>query len=349
MTPDARFTQLLSDLLDDPNSAPALQELQSLLIAHPSLRSQLIDHLLLDVLLQENMGQEPMIALVDAVSDASNPVEPVPQMASSTGVAPTSPRKTNRLRWLAGIAGLVAVVAVVFWQSEQRANASATELVLAALRTHSAAIERVYVVEVKREANTEQPVELSGDVRVATLGDRFWVQMRGQRDWAWGRNEQGAIWMTLGDRQAVVLNPDEMGLPLRYIGDLYTLNLETLLQGFLQYCRLDLFEETAGSRLITATPRRQWSDRPLKRAVIEVDRETGAIRRVVLERELERTSFVTTFTLVESRAADTSLYGPLGHLSPSGRVFGGETGIAERRRMMLNWIGSRAGQWLQIP
>lgn len=195
-------------------------------------------------------------------------------------------------------------------------------------------------------APAEELVELPRNVRVATQGDRFWVQMQAQRDWVWGRDERGAVWITLGNNRAVVVHPEEMGLPLRYIGDLYTLNLETLLASFLRYCRLELSDEAGGIRVITATPRRQWSNRPLRRAVIEVDRDTGVIRRLVLEREFERISAVTTFTLVESRLANASLYGPLGHLSPSGEVFGTETDIGDRRTLIVSWFGSRAAQWL---
>jgi hypothetical protein len=237
---------------------------------------------------------------------------------------------------------VAAMVGWFFWQNQQRAMASAAELVQAAMHTHAAAVERIYLVDVRRGAAAEELVELPRNVRVATQGDRFWVQMQAQRDWVWGRDEQGAVWITLGNNQAVVVHPEEMGLPLRYIGDLYTLNLETLLASFLRYCRLELSDEAAGLRVITATPRRQWSNRPLRRAVIEVDRDTGVIRRLVLERELERISAVTTFTLVESRVADTSLYGPLGHLSPSGEVFGTETDIGDRRALIVSWFGTRA-------
>jgi hypothetical protein len=140
------------------------------------------------------------------------------------------------------------------------------------MRTHAAPIERIYVVEIKRGESNKAKFELPRDVRVATQGDRFWVQMRGYRDWAWGRNDQGAIWMTLGPRRAVVVNQDEIGIPLRYIGDLYTLNFETLLQGFLKYCRLEMSEGSADTTIIVATPRRQWSNRPLQRAIIESPR-----------------------------------------------------------------------------
>lgn len=346
MTADARFAQLLSQLLDDADARSAAQELSELIAEDPALRSQLVDQLLLDVLLQEQLGQEPLIALVDSVAHSPAPPEaPAAVRQTPPSVAAARPWG-RRLRWLGAVALLAAVVGWFFQQSQQRAMASATELVQAAIHTHAATVERIYLVEVRRGAPAEELVELPQNVRVATQGDRFWVQMQAQRDWVWGRDQQGAVWITLGDRQAVVVNPEEMGLPLRYIGDLYTLNLETLLASFLRYCRLELSDEAGGLRVITATPRRQWSNRPLRRAVIEVDRDTGVITRLVLERELERISSVTTFRLVESRAADPALYGPLGHLSPSGEVFGTETDIGDRRALIVSWFGSSAAQWL---
>lgn len=346
MTVDPRFAQLLSELLDDADARSAAQGLSELIAEDPALRAQLVDQLLLDVLLQEQLGQEPLIALVDSMAhNASLPEAPASVRPTPPSVAAARPW-WGRLRWLGAVVVLAAMVGWFFWQNQQQAMASAAELVQAAMHTHAAAVERIYLVEVRRGAPAEELVELPQNVRVATQGDRFWVQMQAQRDWVWGRDERGAVWITLGNNRAVVVHPEEMGLPLRYIGDLYTLNLETLLASFLRYCRLELSDEAGGIRVITATPRRQWSNRPLRRAVIEVDRDTGVIRRLVLERELERISAVTTFTLVESRTANTSLYGPLGHLSPSGEVFGTETDIGDRRALIVSWFGSRAMQWL---
>ena len=227
------------------------------------------------------------------------------------------------------------------------AIASATQLVQAAIHTHAAAIERIYVVEITRGPTKELQVELPKDVRVATQGDRFWVQMRGQREWTWGRNEQGAIWMTLGPQQAVIVEAEEMGMPLRYIGDLYTLNLETLLTSFLKYYQLESSDGPAGTTIIVANPRRQWSNRPLKRATIEVDRETKAIRKLVLEREVEQIQSVSIFTLVDSRLADESLYRPEGHLTEPYKIFGTDTQRFDRRERIMNWFGSRADRWLR--
>ena len=250
--------------------------------------------------------------------------------------------------WLMLAASLLFVVSFFTLKGNREAYAKATQIVRAAMHTHAAPIERIYVVDVKRGETNDPRFEFPRNVRVATQGDRFWVQMRGYREWAWGRNEQGAIWMTLGPQRAVVVNPNEMGIPLRYIGDLYTLNLETLLQTFLKHCRLEMSDGPADSTIIVATPRRQWSNRPLQRATIEVDRETKAIRKLVIEREFEHASSISTFTLVDSRLADDSLYGPEGHLSEPYRIFSNETSATRRRELVTNWFGPTSDQWMKI-
>jgi hypothetical protein len=343
----------MSKMLDDVISDEEIIELHTLIDAEPSLRSQLVDHLLLDTLLEENLGQEPLTALIDTIGDTTDvasaqtlvPVKEQMPVASSTILGR---RWSWRSGWLVLAASLLIVVSFITMQGDREAFASASRVVQSAMRTHAAPIERIYVVEVKRGESNKSKFELPRDVRVATQGDRFWVQMRGYRDWAWGRNDQGAIWMTLGPRRAVVVNQDEIGIPLRYIGDLYTLNLETLLQGFLKYCRLEMSEGSVDTTIIVATPRRQWTNRPLQRATIEVDRETKAIRKLVIEREFDRASSVTTFTLVDSRLADESLYGPEGHLSDPYRIFSTETNASRRRELITNWFGPTSEQWMQI-
>ncbi|MFN6130434.1 MAG: hypothetical protein ACK6DC_24165 [Planctomycetota bacterium] len=346
MSPNARCKDLISKLVDDRISDDEVTELQSLLGNHPELRSEFVDHLLLDTLLSESLGQEPLIALVDTIS------EPPSDPQASTKTPSESPVTVLRGQnkpwgWLAAAAVLIVGISYFFLQGDRLALAGASQLVQAAIHTHAAAIERIYVVEVKRGPTNDKLVELPRDVRVATQGDKFWAQMRGQREWVWGRNEAGAVWMTLGPKQAVVVNAEEMGMPLRYIGDLYSLHLETLLKSFLKYYQLELSDGPADSTVIVATPRRAWSNRPLKRATIEVDRETKVIRKLLLEREVDGSNSVSTFTLVESRLADESLYRPEGHLSAPYEIFGTETQVSSRRERVMNWFGSRADRWLQ--
>jgi hypothetical protein len=343
MSSNPRFVELMSKLIDDAISEGELTELTAIAGTDPNLRAQFIDHLLLDTLLEEELGQESLIALIDTVS-----LNPQPQARKSQGI--TNPRlrlPVRRWGWLVAATIAIVILSAFFFQNDRMAIANASQLVQAAIHTHAAAIERIYVVEITRGPSKETQVELPKDVRVATQGDRFWVQMRGQREWAWGRNEQGSVWMTLGPQQAVIVDAEEMGMPLRYIGDLYTLNLETLLKSFLKYYQLESSDGPAGTTIIVANPRRQWSNRPLKRATIEVDRETKAIRKLVLEREAEQIQSVSTFTLVDSRAANESLYQPEGHLTEPYEIFGIETQRIDRRERIMNWFGSRADRWLR--
>lgn len=343
MNSNPRFVELMSKLLDDAISEGELTELTSLASTDPNFRSQFVDHLLLDTLLQEDLGHESLTALVDTVS-----LNPQPQTRKSQGVInPRLHLSVQRCGWLVAATIAIVILSTIFFQSDRMAIANATQLVQAAIHTHAAAIERIYVVEITRGPSKELQVELPKDVRVATQGDRFWVQMRGQREWAWGRDEQGAVWMTLGSSQAVVVDSEEMGMPLRYIGDLYTLNLETLLKSFLKYYQLESSDGPSGTTIIVANPRRQWSNRPLKRATIEVDRETKAIRKLVLEREVDGSHSVSTFTLVDSRLADESLYRPEGHLTEPYKILGTDTQRVDRRERILNWFGSRADRWLR--
>ena len=359
MSSTVRFAELMSRMLDDALSDSELEEMHALASADPSLRIQLVDHLLLDSLLAENLGQEPLTALVDLVGGSSEPLTPAVRLPSSirthserTSSFPSSSSSgRSHRRWMSGwlvvAASLLVAISFFLLQGEREAFANASQLVQAALHTHSAPIERIYVVEVKRGESTEPRFEFPKDIRVATQGDRFWVQMRGFREWAWGRNEQGAIWMALGSRLAVIVNPNEMGLPLRHIGDLCSLNLETLLQNLLKHCDLEMSDGPADSTIIVATPKTQWSKRPLRRATIEVDRETKVIRKLVVEREFERTSSISTFTLVDSRLADESLYGPEGHLRKPYRIFSSDTNTDRRHELISNWFGPMSDRWIQ--
>jgi hypothetical protein len=345
----------MSRLLDDATTDDEVAELSSLLRVDPSLRSELVDHLLLDTLLDENLGQEPLTALVDLIGESSNPSdlreaeEPTIRTTKNLPVTLENRRWPWMSGWLAVAASITLALSLFSVQGGKEAFASATQLVQAAIHTHAAAIERIYVVDVKQRDATQNREVLPRDVRVSTQGDRFWVEMNGPRRWAWGRDVDGAIWMTLGQQRAVVVGLDEIGTPLRYIGDLYTLQLETLLRNFLKHYRLEKKDGSGGTSIIVATPQRSWSGRPLKRATIEVDQETKAIRKLVVEREFnDQTSSVTTFTLVDSRVSDESRYHPKGHLNESARVFANETSPTRRRELIVNWFGPTSEQWIQI-
>ena len=141
--------------------------------------------------------------------------------------------------WLVAAASLVVVSVILIGRWEKPAFADATKVVQAvALRTHSQPVERVYLVDVDRDEFTEAGFTVPRNVRVATQGDRFWVEVnRGEKRWAWGRDRDDAIWLTLGPRRAMRIERDEMGRPLQCIGDIYSLELESLLRDVLRVSR----------------------------------------------------------------------------------------------------------------
>jgi hypothetical protein len=356
---DERLKKLLIELVDGQPSEEQLDELQQVAKSVPDGIERIVDHLLLDSLLGENLGREPLTALVDLAaepidSDVTSDSCLAQVRTESAAKLPVSIRRSTwflrTTSWLAVAASVALVVFLLTGHGDNPAYASASQIVEAAIHTHAEPIERVYVVEVERHPTDDNGFNLPRDVKVSTQGDRFWVEMNGYRRWAWGRDEEGAIWMTLGARRAVLVGADEMGVPLKHIGDLYTLHLETLLQNFLKHCQLERTEGPAGTDIITAVPRRRWSERPLKRATIEVDRESKAIRRLVVEREFpDQSSTIVTFTLVDSRLADEELYLPQGHLTEPRHLFSSETDGTKRRELMVNWFGPHAERWIQIP
>jgi hypothetical protein len=227
------------------------------------------------------------------------------------------------------------------------AGASAAVVIEAAESVHAAKLAREYVVEIER-AGAGGAFVPPRDVRVATQGDRFFVTMsRGARQWFWGRDAAGAIWITVGPRRAVVVDREELGLPLRFISDLYGLEIETLLRTFRKHCRVERFEREGGTHVIEVTPRFAGGRAGFRRATIDVDRESKVVRRLVLERELPEFGRSTvTFTLAETRAIDEADYGPGGHLEEPYQLLTRATVPDRRRELLGNWFGAVADRWI---
>jgi hypothetical protein len=346
---DERTRQLIAEFIDGELSAADAAELSRLMKTDPRHAEQVVDQLLLDSLLSEELGSESLTALVDLVADAP-PRGARLQAAASTGVF-RLPRGSRRF-WqsLGGVAVVAALMAAFLlgrWESSALANAAT--IVEAAREIHAAPVERIYIVRTERSATGDAGFPIPRDVRVATQGDRFYVEMNhGERRWFWGLDANGAIWLTLGPRRAIIVDQEECGAPLQYISHLYTLNLESLLQNFLKHCTLIHEEGPGAAHSITAIPRRRWRAGGLRKATIDVDRETKAVRRLVIERDSPQHGASTvTFTLVDVRAPDEAKYRPEGHLVEPFRLLTRETQPDKRRELLLNWFGPAAERWLK--
>lgn len=375
------FVTRLIDGDDDP-AYEVSAELADLLRDSPADRETLVEQLLLDSLLRDELGSESLSALVDVVADG----EPGSQVRAAetqatddarsaamtgktgktgmTGLTSLTGRSRPRhsppraiarswhtLGWAgAAVVGLATIIIGVALRDPAGA-ASAAHVIQVAEVVHAEPVERVYLVDVVREAEATADLVPPRDTRVATQGDRFYVEMRrGDRHWFWGRDAAGAIWMTVGRKHAIVVDGVEQGTALRYLGDLYTLNLETLLSTFRRTCRLAHSTGSAGAHMIEITPSVTAERGGIRRATIEIDRETKAVRRLVLEREFRWYGKSTaTFTLVETRPADEDRYGPHGHLDEPARIIDRATSLSERRALLSQWFGSQANRWIRVP
>ncbi len=262
--------------------------------------------------------------------------------------APTSThhqRSWTRSVWLAAAAATV-LLAFVVGRLGPPAHAEASVLVRAALATHAGPVERCYTVTVERDAEIQEEQPHFRNVRIWTQGDRFWVDIGGQRAWKWGRSSSDAIWITLRRHHALEIEAEEIGPPLRQIADLYSLHLETLLKNVLNHFELDHSDSNNFTHVITARPRGRVSGY-IREAVIQVDKETKAVKRLELQRSFPRRGDSRiTFTLVDARTPDDSKYEPTGHLDEPFRILTRDLAPDKRRDVLTSWFGSQAARWL---
>ncbi len=351
--PAERTHVLVSQLIDGQLSAEEAVELNALVRSDAGHLERAVDQLLLDSLLTEELGTEPLTALVDlvavpaALDDAKAPAERTASWQAWFGR--TSRRLWKPAGWfVAAAVVLVAVFLIGRWQST--ALASPSSLVRAAIETHRKPVERVYVVTVEPNLSSAPGGTAPRDVRIATQGDRFWLEMtRGDTRWVWGRDLDGAIWLTVASKWALRIEREEIGPSLQAVSDVYCLELDTLLKNVLKHCRLKRSAESESGYAITATPSRLWRNRVrVREMTIECDRETRAIRRLVVHRQVPpRGEVTTTFTLVDARPADASRYRPEGHLAQPYEVLSRDSNDTRRREILSNWFGSEVDRWIK--
>src|SRR5205823_3776888 len=96
-------------------------------------------------------------------------------------------------------------------------------------------LDRCYTVRTESDANMELPMRQAlapRDARLWTRGDRYFLDTTspdGNRHFLRGRDAQGRFWVTPGPRVGLLFNPDEVVEPVTAVGELYSMNLDTLL------------------------------------------------------------------------------------------------------------------------
>jgi len=215
-------------------------------------------------------------------------------------------------------------------------------------------LERCYLVDIEHEA-TDEGLAAFGEprlMRVMTREDRFWVEVsRGEHRWAWGRDEAGMTWLMLGPKWGMRIAADETAVPLARLGDTYSLQVDTLLGNLLR--DFDLYREPAAdpaAQIVRAEPRPGAKPAWLRRAVLEIDRETKVLRRLVLSKVWPKRSVTVTFTLADSTPGDDARYRLEGHLTAPYQIFDSTSNPDLRREILLRWFGPKAERWfLRAP
>lgn len=351
-----RIGYLISQLVDGEPLREELDELNELVLSDTTSASLVVDHLILDSLLSENLSPDSLATLIDFVADpevtAASLKSETDAVHRKTSLAPNGRRRCTSwyLRsasWILAVAALILAVAIIAGRTEKEALADATRIMQAAVHAHAEPVERVYAVNVERYDPPAVPFALPKDVRVSTLGNRFWVEIRSVRGHlCFGRGVDGEIWVAHGPRRGMRIERDEVGPILQDIADLYSLNLESLLQGVLEGHELERPLTEGTTRVIKATPKssnRGW----VRDVTIEVDQETKAVRRLVVQRLAPRHGTATiTFTLVDARLPDESQYRLEGHVREPDRVLTRESRPDRRRVLLENWVGPLAKGWI---
>jgi signal transduction histidine kinase len=340
----------MSQMMDGDLPPDQATELQQLLSSDARARESFVDLLALDTLLAEELGRESMTALVDLLADAEAPrLSPPDANAVVRWLPPHRSRKF--VGWVT--AAVVIIAALIATRSQNKAQASPASIVQAAVEMHAAAVERIYAVKVSHENEKTEDSDglVTRDARVVTQGDRFYVEMnRGQREWVWGRDARGAIWLTLGQRRGLVVEPEEVDKALERMISVYSLNVETLLREILGNFELERADVSSATHVIIATPRPGKRSLRLRRAQVEIDRETKAIRRLILYRDLPRQGPSTVdFTLIEARPADESRFRPEGHLLEPHRLYTIDSRPDTRGEILANWLGAASNHWIKLP
>src|SRR5262249_26516044 len=133
-------------------------------------------------------------------------------LAATPQPAPPARSFPRRRFWHHTAWGTAAAAAVLFaflgGLQLGSGKAGAKTLVRQARAGHLLPRDRCYLVEVRRDPplpNASAPLTSPPRViRLWTRGDRIWIEsVQPQRSWAWGRDENGNVWMAFGPHRAI--------------------------------------------------------------------------------------------------------------------------------------------------
>jgi hypothetical protein len=308
----------------------------------------------LDRLLADHLGRQaaridvgPLLSRICETSASQNPPAYAGRLAEA--------RWRRLAGWALPVAIACGIAAVVFFPPRaEPLRASPQALLQEAQKAHHLPLDRCYLVEFQRtdDASEDGPPAALRTTRLWTRGDRFWFESTNPRNpwvkWAWGRDENGTIWVAPRPHVGVRVEADEVPPWLARMCDIHELRPEHLLGELLRDFDLVREEgETPATQVIRATRKPgRWAP-PIRSAVLELDTETKALRRVVLDRTGPARSVTTTYTLVETQTQADDHYRLEGHLTSPSEIFTADNHPERRGQILQLAFGPRALDWFK--
>jgi hypothetical protein len=246
---------------------------------------------------------------------------------------------------------VVAVVVLCLQLFLPPAAAGPAELVRRTLAEFQSSTDRCYSVHVEsgglqRRTGFRRRIRLP-DSTLWVRGNRFAQEFEAEDgQLVWGRNSAGAVWFSVSGKTAAVFESDEVPEVLSDACDLRTLQLPTLLETLLRDYDLEYSSRRPETSRVLARPRSVTMSSKYGDIEIDIDPQSLLVRRVALERlRDQRVVAVVSFSLVEVRSREESLYELTAHLDPAAEALdhsGKAGGRAELLREFLQRL--RAAQ-----
>ena len=262
--------------------------------------------------------------------------------------------RQNWATWTIGIGSFTLAASVLFLlvfapSSELRAE----QTIRQAEKALRLPVERCYLVEVHLLGGVmSEEILPARTLRVWATEDKFRVEMnRANFRLTWGRDSDGVVWLTANPQRGLRIAPEELGPGLTRMAEIYGLRTETLLSHILSACKLRQ-EARQGPNypiLIHAQPRAKNRQGWLRGAVIEIDAETKAIRKLTLRRANRSDDgySIVNFTLIETRPVNHGQYCLEGNLTEPFQIYDWDFEPDRRREILSRWTDRRVDAWLK--
>jgi hypothetical protein len=290
------------------------------------------------------MPRDPLDAAVRAHLEADGRAANSDRVLASVLDALANLRPQSRRAFLLPLAAAAALFIALFSVSPNHTvHASPADVVREAEQVHLLAQDRCYTIrtELAESLSHRFPrFDFRVENRLWTRGDRFWIEGGSpERRWAWGRDEQGRVWIAPSHGAGARFNADEIPDLLSFFVEMRAVRLPTLLAEARKHCELSFEDDTGGIQVIRATPRSSKGI-TLADARLEIDARSHVVRKLVLRRRVAGKELGTlTMTLIRSASRPDIDYTLEGHLRPGAAIHDRTHEPLRRQQVLLRWLG----------